>query len=116
MPDERIVHHFTLAHAHGLHLRPATLLARTSARFAASVSISNHHGMANAKSALGIVSLGVAAGDRFSMVAEGPDAGEAMRAIVALLVTTLACCVPAAGRSHALPEHQPALNACGAVA
>ena len=85
MSPEKIVQHFTLTHAYGMHLRPAALLARTASRFNAAVSIANREGMSNAKSALSVLALGVAVGEHFAIVAEGTDARDAVQAIAALL-------------------------------
>jgi len=99
---EKIVQDFTLTHEQGMHLRPAMLLAHTALRFNADVEIRNRQGTSNAKSALGILSLGVEQGGHFAIVAGGVDARDAVQAITALLVSSIAYCRLAPGPSVAI--------------
>ena len=107
----KVVQHFTLTHEHGMHLRPAMLLAHMALRFNADVDIESRQGTSNAKSALGILSLGVEQGGHFAIVAGGTDANDAVRAITSLLVSSIAYCRLAPSSSAAIsgcPKMVPA--------
>ncbi len=68
-----------------LHARPAGALAVAAARFSASVSLSAGGRSADAKSVLAVMGLGATGGQLVTVSAEGPDAGEAVAAVVAIL-------------------------------
>jgi phosphocarrier protein FPr/phosphocarrier protein len=70
---------------HGLHARPAALLAREAARFAAEIAIELGARRASARSPVSIMALGVSAGDEIAIVARGADAADALDALAALL-------------------------------
>ena len=56
-----------------------------AARFSASVSLSVGGRSADAKSVLAVMGLGATGGQLVTVSAEGPDAGEAVAAVVAIL-------------------------------
>lgn len=73
-----------------LHARPAGALAVAAGRFAATVSltaVSPTTGVktADAKSVLGVMGLGATSGQQVTVSADGPDAAEAVAALVAIL-------------------------------
>jgi phosphotransferase system HPr (HPr) family protein len=68
-----------------LHARPAGQLAVAAARFAADVSLTVGERTANAKSVLAIMGLGATSGQHVTASAEGPDAEQALAAVVAIL-------------------------------
>ena len=68
-----------------LHARPAGALAVAAARFSSAVSLSVGTSHADAKSVLGVMGLGATRGQNVTVAAEGPDAREAVAAIVAIL-------------------------------
>jgi len=68
-----------------LHARPAGALAVAAARFSASVSLSAGGRRADAKSVLAVMGLGATSGQLVTVSAEGPDAGEAVAAVAAIL-------------------------------
>ncbi|HEY6496578.1 MAG TPA: HPr family phosphocarrier protein [Trebonia sp.] len=68
-----------------LHARPAGALAVAAARFAAAVSLSAGAKTADAKSVLGVMGLGATSGQRVTVTADGPDADEAVAALIAIL-------------------------------
>lgn len=68
-----------------LHARPAGALAVAAARFAATVSLTVGASSADAKSVLGVMGLGATSGQHVLVAAQGPDAAEAVAAIVAIL-------------------------------
>ncbi len=68
----------------GLHLRAASALAQTAARFSSQVMIGHGKDMTNAKSVTGLMMLGAAQGTKLKVRAEGADAREALKAVQAL--------------------------------
>jgi phosphocarrier protein FPr len=73
--------------AHGLHARPAAQLVRTAASFDADVRVTNlsaGRGPVSARSLNSVATLGVGHGDRIEVTATGPQAREAIEALVAL--------------------------------
>jgi phosphocarrier protein HPr len=68
-----------------LHARPAGALAVAAGRFAAAVSLSTGTKTADAKSVLGVMGLGATSGQQVTVSADGPDAAEAVPALIAIL-------------------------------
>jgi phosphotransferase system HPr (HPr) family protein len=68
-----------------LHARPAGALVKTAARFASTVDVSYGDTTVNARSVLGLMSLGALAGSTVVVRATGPDAADAVKAIVEVL-------------------------------
>ncbi len=78
-----------------LHARPAGALAVAASRFAATVSLTTVSPAAvspttgaktaDAKSVLGVMGLGATSGQQVTVRADGPDAAEAVAALVAIL-------------------------------
>jgi len=75
----------TIALRHGLHARPAAMLANRAKTFAAQVSLNAHGRSANARSVVAIMALGVRHGDGLTIQAIGPDAPQAVAGVVAAL-------------------------------
>ncbi|HLE14236.1 MAG TPA: phosphoenolpyruvate--protein phosphotransferase [Anaerolineales bacterium] len=74
----------TLHNEHGLHARPAARLVKAAAPFSADIQVtnlSNGRGPATAKSLNALATLGAISGDRISVTASGPDAGQALAAL-----------------------------------
>jgi phosphotransferase system HPr (HPr) family protein len=68
-----------------LHARPAGALAVAAAQFSSAVSLTVGASSADAKSVLGVMGLGATCGQHLTVAAEGPDAHEAVAAIIAIL-------------------------------
>jgi phosphocarrier protein HPr len=73
-----------------LHARPAGALAVAAARFAATVSLATVSPATgarttDAKSVLGVMGLGATSGQQVTVSANGPDAAEAVAALIAIL-------------------------------
>jgi multiphosphoryl transfer protein len=64
----------------GLHARPAALLARRAKSFGAHISLAAHGRIADARSVVAIMALGVRHGDEVILRAEGNEAAEALAA------------------------------------
>lgn len=72
----------------GLHARPATQFVSLAAQFPCDIRVRNlseDNGEANAKSILGVLSLGVLKGHRISIQAEGDQEDEALSSLKALI-------------------------------
>jgi phosphotransferase system HPr (HPr) family protein len=74
----------TVTHNPGLHARPCLAIVNTVRRFHAKVRISNGKDVADAGEILHLMSLGVPAGTEVTLTATGPDATEALDALVQL--------------------------------
>jgi phosphocarrier protein HPr len=68
-----------------LHARPAGALAVAAGRFSAAVSVTAGARTVDAKSVLGVMGLGATSGQRVTVTADGPDAEEAVAALIAIL-------------------------------
>jgi phosphocarrier protein HPr len=78
-----------------LHARPAGAFAVAAGRFAATVSVSVSPSTgssspggtktADAKSVLGVMGLGATTGQLVTVTADGPDAADAVAALIAIL-------------------------------
>lgn len=71
-----------VAGQHGLHARPAAEFAGVAKRFRADVRVRHKAKVANAKGLASLLTLGVEAGSRIRVMADGPDAREAVQALV----------------------------------
>ena len=69
----------------GLHNRQATYFVQKANEFASSIWIESENRKMNAKSLLGIMSLGIITGATVVVSASGPDAEEAVNALELLL-------------------------------
>lgn len=81
-PAAGVVQRATVAFEHGIHARPAALLAASVKGLAADVRLTARGREANARSTVALMGLGVGHGDEIEIRASGPDA--------ALAVSTLA--------------------------
>ena len=71
--------------ATGLHARPAAVLANLAKKFKSDIRLRRGNDQANAKSVVAIMGLEVAYGDKVNLVAQGPDAEDAVAALVPAL-------------------------------
>ena len=65
----------------GLEARPVAILVQEASKFDSSVYIESGTKRVNAKSIMGVMTLGLAAGEDVTIVAEGPDEEEAIAGI-----------------------------------
>ena len=70
----------------GLHARPATFFIQKANEFKSSIWVEVEDRKINAKSLLGVLSMGITKGTRISIIAEGPDEEEAVKALTEMLV------------------------------
>ncbi len=69
----------------GLHARPATFFIQKANEFKASIWVEKEERRVNAKSLLGVLSLGIVGGTDIRIIADGADEEEAVEALVALV-------------------------------
>ena len=69
----------------GLHARPATFFIQKANEFRSSIWIEKEERRVNAKSRLGILSLGIIGGTQIKIIADGADEQAAVNALVELV-------------------------------
>ena len=74
----------------GLHARPATFFIQKANEFKSSVWVEREERRVNAKSLLGVLSLGIVGGTTIRLIADGSDEVAAVDALVALVNTGFA--------------------------
>ncbi len=69
----------------GLHARPATFFIQKCNEFKSSVWVEKNDRRVNAKSLLGVLSLGIAKGSQITIITDGADEAEALETLAALI-------------------------------
>ena len=69
----------------GLHARPATFFIQKANEFKSSIWVENEERRVNAKSLLGVLSLGIMGGTQISIQARGSDEEQAVEELVKLV-------------------------------
>ena len=69
----------------GLHARPATFLIQKANEFKCGIWVEKDERRVNAKSLLGILSLGISQGDTITIVGDGADEESAVNALCELI-------------------------------
>ena len=69
----------------GLRARPATFFIQKANEFKSSIQIEKEERRVNAKSLLGVLSLGISKGTKVTIVADGSDEKEAINALSELV-------------------------------
>jgi multiphosphoryl transfer protein len=85
--QQEVAERVTIAHDHGIHARPAALIANFAKTSAAEISIVARDRKANAKSAVALMSLGAQRGDELTLIASGPDAAKAVAELKKLVLS-----------------------------
>ena len=75
----------SIKNASGLHARPAGMFVKKAAEFKSTVEVIAIGKTVNAKSIMGIMSLGLGQGDELTVVANGEDQEAAVNALVELI-------------------------------
>ncbi len=75
----------TVTNSVGLHARPATFFIQKANEFRSSIWIEKEERRVNAKSLLGILSLGIIGGTQIKIIADGADEQAAVNALVELV-------------------------------
>jgi len=69
----------------GMHLRPAGVFCEESLKFESKIQIRKGTSLLNAKSVLGLLAARVQCGDEVELICDGPDEGEAINHLTAIL-------------------------------
>ena len=69
----------------GLHARPATFFIQKANSYKCSIWVEKEDCRVNAKSLLGVLSLGIVKGTTITLIADGNDENEAVNGLVALV-------------------------------
>ncbi|MBQ0134707.1 MAG: HPr family phosphocarrier protein [Clostridiales bacterium] len=69
----------------GLHARPATFFIQKANEFKCSIWVEKEERRVNAKSLLGVLSLGIVKGTAVNIIADGSDEEEAISTLAALV-------------------------------
>ena len=74
----------------GLHARPATFFIQKANEYKSSIWVEKDERRVNAKSLLGVLSLGIVKGTSINLIADGPDEKEAVEALIELISSNFA--------------------------
>ncbi len=74
-----------ISNSSGLHARPATFFIQKANSYKSSIWIEKEDRKVNAKSLLGVLSLGIAQGMTVTLLAEGPDENAAITGLTELI-------------------------------
>ena len=80
-----IMKEVTINNQVGLHARPATFFIQKANEFKSSIWVEKEERRVNAKSLLGVLSLGIVKGTTVSVIADGPDERDAVDALAELV-------------------------------
>lgn len=80
-----ITRNVTIQNSVGLHARPATFFIQKANSYASSVWVEKDDRRVNAKSLLGVLSMGIAKGMTVTLIADGADEQAAIDGLVALI-------------------------------
>jgi len=75
----------TIANQLGLHLRAAAAFVKVAERFKSEVALERDGARANGKSIIALVTLAAPVGTSVRVIADGPDADEAVSALAQLV-------------------------------
>ena len=78
-----------VANTAGLHARPAAVLANLAKKYRSDIWVQRGDARANAKSITGLMDLDVRYNDKINLTAQGPDAQDAIEALVPLILSGL---------------------------
>lgn len=80
----------TVSNAVGLHARPATFFIQRANSFKSSIWVEKEDRRVNAKSLLGVLSLGIVKGTTITIIADGTDDEEAVKTLVSVIESDFA--------------------------
>ncbi len=75
----------TIKNSVGLHARPATFFIQKANSYKSSIWVEKEDCRVNAKSLLGVLSLGIAKGTTITLIADGVDEAVAIEGLVSLV-------------------------------
>ena len=74
----------------GVHMRPSTMITQTCCKFKSDIFIINNEAKINARSVIGIMSMGALYGTKLTLEAIGDDEDAALDALESLFVSKFA--------------------------
>ncbi len=95
MTTESLQRTVSVVHRQGLHARPAALFVQTAKRYHCRVTVKKGRKIVDGKSIMGLLMLAANTGSRIVILAEGPDAAQALEALCSIVTEPL----PEAGES-----------------
>lgn len=75
----------TIVNSMGLHARPATFFVQNAHKYKSTIWVESGDRKVNAKSLLGVLSLGIAKGMTVTLIADGYDEEEALAGLAELI-------------------------------
>ena len=90
MSEAKLTRTVVVANAHGLHMRPASLIAKLADSFQSKIELVRGNDRVNGKSTLEIATLAAEHGTHLTIEASGPDAEAAVAALVELFASKFA--------------------------
>ena len=85
-----VVKSVTITNQVGLHARPATFFIQKANEFRCSIWVEKDDRRVNAKSLLGVLSLGIVCGTTVNIIADGADEVQAVETLAELVNSELA--------------------------
>ena len=85
-----VVKSVTITNQVGLHARPATFFIQKANEFRCSIWVEKDDRRVNAKSLLGVLSLGIVCGTTINVIADGTDEVQAVETLAELVNSELA--------------------------
>lgn len=80
-----VIKHVTITNQVGLHARPATFFIQKANEFRCSIWVEKDDRKVNAKSLLGVLSLGIVCGTDINIIADGSDEAQAVETLAELV-------------------------------
>ena len=80
-----VTRNLTMQNGVGLHANPASIFIRKANSYKCSIWIEKEDCRVNAKSLLGVLSLGITKGTNITLIADGNDEEEAIRGLAELI-------------------------------
>jgi phosphocarrier protein len=80
----------TVQNSKGLHARPATFFIQKANSYKCSIWVEKEDCRVNAKSLLGILSLGISQGTTINLIADGADEADAVAGLIELVESEFA--------------------------
>jgi phosphocarrier protein len=77
----------TIENKTGIHARPASIFVQTASKFKSKVQIQAKGKTVDAKSILMIMSMGLVKGTEITIIADGPDEADAVKALQDLVAS-----------------------------
>lgn len=82
-----VIKEVTINNQVGLHARPATFFIQKANEFRSSIWIEKDERRVNAKSLLGVLSLGIVKGTAINIIADGSDEADAIEVLSELIAS-----------------------------